>query len=186
MATHSSVLAWRIPGMGEPGGLPSMGSHRVGHDWGDLAAAAAKHWEVRVCVCARARACVCVRACVLSRVWFFATPCHAAAHKTPLSVEFFQPRILEWVAISNSRYLPNPGTEPISLASPALAGRFFTTTPPGKHMYVFRKQYLTKEVFTSERSQIEKSMPTVVFFSLLMSDKCLLTQPQGTNWWLLH
>ena len=32
MATHSSVLAWRIPGMGEPGGLPSMGSHKVGHD----------------------------------------------------------------------------------------------------------------------------------------------------------
>ena len=32
MATHSSVLAWRIPGIGEPGGLPSMGSHRVGHD----------------------------------------------------------------------------------------------------------------------------------------------------------
>ena len=41
MATHSSVLAWRIPQMGEPGGLPSMGSHRVGHDWSDLAAAAA-------------------------------------------------------------------------------------------------------------------------------------------------
>ena len=39
MATHSSVLAWRIPGMVEPGGLPSMGSHRVGHDWSDLAAA---------------------------------------------------------------------------------------------------------------------------------------------------
>ena len=32
MVTHSSILAWRIPGMGEPGGLPSMGSHRVGHD----------------------------------------------------------------------------------------------------------------------------------------------------------
>ena len=41
MATHSSVLAWRIPGMGEPDGLPSMGYHRVGHDWSDLAAAAA-------------------------------------------------------------------------------------------------------------------------------------------------
>ena len=40
MATHSSVLAWRIPGMGEPGGLPSMGMQRVGHDWSDLAAAA--------------------------------------------------------------------------------------------------------------------------------------------------
>ena len=40
MATHSSVLAWRIPGTEEPSGLPSMGSHRVGHDWSDLAAAA--------------------------------------------------------------------------------------------------------------------------------------------------
>ena len=40
MATHSTILAWRIPGTGEPGGLPSMGSHRVGHDWSDLAAAA--------------------------------------------------------------------------------------------------------------------------------------------------
>ena len=39
MAAHSSVLAWRIPGMGEPSGLPSLGSHRVGHDGGDLAAA---------------------------------------------------------------------------------------------------------------------------------------------------
>ena len=41
MATHSSVLAWRIPGTGESGGLPSLGSHRVRHDWSDLAAAAA-------------------------------------------------------------------------------------------------------------------------------------------------
>ena len=41
MATHSSVLAWRIPGTVEPGGLPSMGLHRVGHHWSDLAAAAA-------------------------------------------------------------------------------------------------------------------------------------------------
>ena len=39
MATRSSVLAWRIPGTVEPEGLPSMGSHRVGHDWNDLAAA---------------------------------------------------------------------------------------------------------------------------------------------------
>ena len=42
MATHFSVLAWRIPGTGEPGGLPSVESHRVGHDWSDLAAAAAR------------------------------------------------------------------------------------------------------------------------------------------------
>ena len=43
-ATHSSVLAWRIPGMGEPDGLLSMESHRVGHDWSNLAAAAGLPW----------------------------------------------------------------------------------------------------------------------------------------------
>ena len=69
MATHSSVLAWRIPGMGEPGGLPSMGSHRVGHDWSDLAAVAAAapryglpRWhsgKESVCQCRRCR-----------RLWF--------------------------------------------------------------------------------------------------------------------
>ena len=52
MATHSSVLAWRIPGTEEPGGLLSMGLHRVGHDWSDLAAAAAVYlrgqfWETQ-------------------------------------------------------------------------------------------------------------------------------------------
>ena len=41
MPTHCSILVWRIPGMAEPGGLPFMGSHRVRHDWSDLAAAAA-------------------------------------------------------------------------------------------------------------------------------------------------
>ena len=52
MATHSSVLAWRIPGMGEPGGLPSMGSHRVRHDWSDLAAAAAAaFFAVLILIC---------------------------------------------------------------------------------------------------------------------------------------
>ena len=56
MATHSSILAWRIPGTAEPSGLPSMGSHRVGHDWSDLAAAAcwSPHWSpwatTRLCI----------------------------------------------------------------------------------------------------------------------------------------
>ena len=48
MATHSSVLAWRIPGTGKLGGLPSMGSHRVGHDWSDLAAVAAAIDELKL------------------------------------------------------------------------------------------------------------------------------------------
>ena len=54
MATHSSVLAWRIPGTGKPGGLPSMGSHRVKHEWSDLAAAAAENrmtsWQELTCI----------------------------------------------------------------------------------------------------------------------------------------
>jgi len=53
MATHSSVLAWRIPGTGEPGGLLSMGSHRVGHNWSNLAAAAEQvgwhHFPTSIC-----------------------------------------------------------------------------------------------------------------------------------------
>ena len=48
MATHSSILAWQILGMEEPGGLPYMGSHRLGHNWSDLAAAAAAQ-EKGVC-----------------------------------------------------------------------------------------------------------------------------------------
>ena len=46
MATHSSVLAWRIPGTAGPGGLPSTGPHRVGHNWRDLAAAAAAAYSI--------------------------------------------------------------------------------------------------------------------------------------------
>ena len=50
MATHSNVLAWRIPGTGEPGGLPSMGLHRVGHDWSDLAATVFSIVAIPVCI----------------------------------------------------------------------------------------------------------------------------------------
>ena len=57
MATHSSVLAWRIPGTAEPGGLPSMGSHRVRHNWSDLAAADLWGWsflnEMTAFICKR-------------------------------------------------------------------------------------------------------------------------------------
>ena len=49
MATHSSVPAWKIQGTGEPGGLLSLGSHRVGHDWSDLAAAAATVYYNNLC-----------------------------------------------------------------------------------------------------------------------------------------
>ena len=57
MATHSSVLAWRIPGTGEPGGLPSVGSHRVRHDLSDLAAAA-QHCSTVFCCCSVTQSCL--------------------------------------------------------------------------------------------------------------------------------
>ena len=59
MATHSGVLAWRTPGTGEPGGLPSLGSHRIGHDWSNLAAAAAAAY-IKECMCVYVNACVCM------------------------------------------------------------------------------------------------------------------------------
>ena len=61
MATHSSVLAWRIPGIGEPGELPSMGSHRVRHDWSHLAAAAATISGFPGSASSRESACKCRR-----------------------------------------------------------------------------------------------------------------------------
>ena len=56
MATNSTVLAWRIPGMAEPGGLPSLGSHSVGHDYSALAAAA----DVMIQSCVSVPASVCL------------------------------------------------------------------------------------------------------------------------------
>ena len=78
MATHSSVFAWRIPRTGEPGGLPSLGLHRVGHDWNELAAAAAAaEWKLQIVFVV----CFTVQFSSvqsLSRVWLLATPWIAA------------------------------------------------------------------------------------------------------------
>ena len=73
MATHSSVLAWRIPRMGEPSGLPSLGSHRVRHDWSKLAAAAAAAAAIRLSVQS------------LSHFWLFETS-WTAARQASLSI----------------------------------------------------------------------------------------------------
>ena len=98
MATHSSVLAWRIPGTGEPGGLPSVGSHRVGHNWSDLAVAAAHEMNRGEKKRKKKKAGVSLGFVILdqkerkkvkslSHVRFFATP-WAVAYQAPLSMGF--------------------------------------------------------------------------------------------------
>ena len=105
MATHSSVLAWRIPGKGEPGGLPSVGSHRVRHDWSDLVAAAAssnfKNNEYRTVLASFFLQSVDVVAAgfwLPSGVWFFFNPMDCSL--PGFSVHgISQARMLEWVVI---------------------------------------------------------------------------------------
>ena len=98
MATHSSVLAWRIPGTGEPGGLPSIGSHRVGHDWGDLAAAAALIKALHVCVCM----CSVAQSCLTLSDPMDCSPLGSSVHG------IFQARVLEWVPSPSPGALANP------------------------------------------------------------------------------
>ena len=132
MATHSSVLAWRIPGTGEPGGLPSMGSHRVRHYWSNLAAAAAGKLESRMLSGAAKKntnkpvlASLEVdkisfftvvnskwssSACMLSsfsRVQLFATSWTVACQGSPVP-GILQARILEWVAIPSFKGSSRP------------------------------------------------------------------------------
>ena len=123
MATHSSVLAWRIPGTEESVGLPSMGLHRVGHDWGDLAAAARLiltseglfncQYKTTLCVCMLSH---------FSRVQLF------VMLWTPLSMGFSRQEYWSGLSRSLPGFLPDPGIEPMFLKSPALAGRFFNPT----------------------------------------------------------
>ena len=110
MATHSSVLAWRIPGMGEPGGLPSMGSHRVGHDWSDLAAATVLISSI-----------LDVFSC-WAESDSLATP-WTIAHQASLSMGFPSQEYWSGFPYPSPGYLPNPGI---------IAGGFFTTELPGK------------------------------------------------------
>ena len=147
--------------MGDPGGLLSMGLHRVGHDWSDLATAAAAAVILNPCykclwLCAYATETLvslslfwyCVKwlsVCVFkihfvrhsmpcyvlfldSHVQLSATPWTVSC-QAPLSMEFLQARILEWVAIPFSGDLPHPGIEP---RSPALQVDSLSSEPPGK------------------------------------------------------
>ena len=133
MATHSSILAWRIPGMGEPCGLPSMGSHRVGHDWSDLAAAAAAYiiYDINftyICLCIYIVK-VKVKVKSLNRVRLFATLWTYVAYQASLSMGFSRQEYWSGLPFPSPGDLPNPGIE---LGSPASEADTLTSEPPGK------------------------------------------------------
>ena len=107
MAAHCSVLAWRIPGTGEPGGLPAMGSHRVRHDRSDLTAAAAAHGQLCLTRCDPVGC----------------SPPGSSVHG------ILQARTLQWAAIPFSRDRPDLGIKP---GSSALLADSLPSEPPGE------------------------------------------------------
>ena len=141
MATHSSILAWRIPGTGEPHGLPSVGSHRVGHDWSDLAAAVAAVWacfgffflwldtltskfESRS---THDYSCMGVRAMHTQSLSTLCTP-WTVILQAPLSMGFFRQEYWCGLPFPSPRDLPDPGIKP---GSPALQEESLPSEPPG-------------------------------------------------------
>ena len=135
----SSVPAWRIPGTGEPGGLPSMGSHRVGHDWGDSAAAALLYlFPTGVWVHAVTS--------VMSSLWpykYIYYIYYIALH-TPLSLGFSRQAYWNGLPCPPLGDLPNPGIELMPLTSPALAGGFFTTSATWETLNIIYTSRITR------------------------------------------
>ena len=139
MATHSSILAWKISWTEESGGLQSMGSQRVGHDWAtnphlrgragiptprltdNKAAALSTMLSFFMLVSS------------LSRLWLFVTP-WTAAHQAPLSLRFSRQGYWSGLPFPSPGDLPNPGIEP---GSPALQANSLPTELQGKlDMYI--------------------------------------------------
>ena len=147
MATHSSVLTWRIPGLGEPGGLLSMGSHRVGYDWSNLAAAAGSSLLPQVFS-------ICSKWGLLSSYSAWASHCggfSCCRAQTPGARDSGVAAHSRWLQLLGSRGqaqlmwhmssvvlgmwdLLSPGIKP---ESPALTGGFLTTGPPGKSLCMY-------------------------------------------------
>ena len=141
MASHACILAWRLPGTGEPGGLPSMGSHRVEHDRSDLAAAAAAaaiNTECIVCNCSSPDASSKQYHSIsfdenqslifISISVFFATP-WTVAHWASLSMGFSRHRYWSEFACPPPGDLLNPE---IKAGYPALQAESSPSEPPWK------------------------------------------------------
>jgi len=144
MATHSSVLAWRIPGIGEPGGLPSMGSHRVRHDWSNLAAAAAAA-SLNVIGFFFSGKIIILRSSLIiinKSVAFYKNELDCScisdslwphglyvAHQAPLSMGFSRQKYCSGLPFPSPGDLPDTG---IKFRSPALQANSLPTEPPEK------------------------------------------------------
>ena len=140
MATHSSVLAWRIPGMGDPGGLPSVGSHRVRHDWSDLAAAEAASlyyiWSYDLLVHGFIKefsnTLLSIKLVVVMLVaQSCLTLCDPMDCSPPGSSVhgILQAKILEWVACPPPDGLSNPGIKYHKHTAAAAAAKSFQSCP---------------------------------------------------------
>ena len=143
MATHSCALAWRIPGTEEPGGLPSMGSHRVGHNWRDLAAAAAaaNPWNYYSDLMFIIFMHIFIIPLYMWNEVKVAQSCLTVCDPMDYIVHgILQARILEWVAIPFSRGSSQPRDR---TQVSCIAGGFFTSwatreAPPPIHVCILK------------------------------------------------
>ena len=127
MAIHSSTLAWKIPWMEEAGRLRSMGSQSAGHDGATSLCMVALQCYVSFCCTMK-----CISRVLCAKSLQLCPTLHDPVDYSPPGSSIhgiLQARILVWFAMPSSRDLSNPGIEPVSLMSPALACGFFSTSP---------------------------------------------------------
>ena len=187
MATHSRVLAWRIPGTGEPGGLPSMGSHRVGHDWSDLAAA--WYQTLRTPVMSKNRLLqICLHS---SRYWnispFCARPLHLlfllsrkCSLSSPFSIPDFTSQHLPAIRFQINHHLFKDILSDFNLDPPVRS--YYSDIPSSKHLTTFYVSICVViwliPVFPTRKLQ---ELPSLVLLTII-SLWCLAGAPQWIEW----
>ena len=146
---------------------------------------------VCVCVCVCVSVSVCAQAQSLSCVWLFATPWMVVC-QAPLSIRFSRQEYWNGLLFPSPGDLPDPGTEPMSSACPALAGRFSTIVPPGKLPSKWSKFFFLKITlhFTLLNKRVGKLRMDVclILYEVLRRGKELhvLCGPASYVWWLLQ
>ena len=187
MATHSRVLAWRIPGTEEPGGLPSMGSHRVGHDWSDLAAA--WYQTLRTPVMSKNRLLqICLHS---SRYWnispFCARPLHLlfllsrkCSLSSPFSIPDFTSQHLPAIRFQINHHLFKDILSDFNLDPPVRS--YYSDIPSSKHLTTFYVSICVViwliPVFPTRKLQ---ELPSLVLLTII-SLWCLAGAPQWIEW----